>query len=946
MPISLGLVAVGGLFLPDMPWFTALTATDASAAFLGQLWQVIAATASLAAAVVFFVFQGLSAGRPTAMRDSGVAGPFQLVVYLGVTALLVIGLVLLGVGSGAPARWSATWAVVVAGASLVSVAAVFGATLHALDQSRLHRRRLKLITRQAYDDVRDEARLRLGIILLDRYKDALGFSVHVLGISRSGEGTVRAPHSGVVRDVRLRRLQTLARRAREYKAAPPALGVYIGRDVAADTVLVVAGDARLEPDALRVVRLGKSRAKAVTLDLRRITEELHDEAIQAARGARVSTYGEIAEAQAELLLAIPEAWARDYGQKYTSELASGIFPLRLGPVDHVSRNIHEQTLVAIAAGVRELALDAAYQPIAIASRAARVGAVALVSQMMSTVQGIISIPDSGDLASLVREHSWLNLTHLVEYVIGHIAEDTSADIDRRREAVTMLEAALEVTARVAKSAIEAGNIEFFRDVTRFWEHLLEFWLRNQSAPWRPESPEKELADGVRAARDDQRFATACWLIHRLRADPTNTKLLAMLDLLRPLYSDPDVVVSLAMRTESSGSDQLGRWLMSDLPSGEVHVIDTRTPTLFAAALLIAGGMIDGSKVLDPTDWVARNETELTQTLDQLVADQNTAGLVSRVGDVAAAVAGAKRALSEAAIRQRESDDLKLREAVVPEETKDRFFETVREAWQSGRSSLAVLMAAGMQPPGPGTEVPAVPLSLRPRLESKSWATDHIARELGSRLAAGENRNLYRRTVEAIKGKSALEVDDDDDVAVPVDLGDRADAVVQGMRAQGYEPTLILHGSRWEILRALAVDPMDDVERSDPPIEGVRGKRGGLLVVETALLDPNDVVVVDASAWAEVQDWTNVDDHFVASLTTYTQDEAKTYLDEWPATFGDGLSKEEEILEMQRRIRVDVSVPVQLVVKDPAAARVVSFDDERRPEDVPPDPGTPGSSTRT
>ena len=76
---------------------------------MGQLWQVIGATAGLTLAVAFFVLQGIAATRPTAMGDAGVAGPLQLVVYLGVAALLTIGVDLLGIGHNAPGGWAAAW---------------------------------------------------------------------------------------------------------------------------------------------------------------------------------------------------------------------------------------------------------------------------------------------------------------------------------------------------------------------------------------------------------------------------------------------------------------------------------------------------------------------------------------------------------------------------------------------------------------------------------------------------------------------------------------------------------------------------------------------------------------------------------------------------------------------------------------------------------------------
>jgi hypothetical protein len=376
-PLGVCMLAVGGLFLPGPAWLSAIAGPYAASEFLGQLWQVIGATSGLAVAVVFFVFQGLAATRPTAMRDAGVAGPFRLLVYLGVAALLTVGLDLLGFGHDAPGGWAAAWATCVAGVSIATLAFMFAIMLRALDVSRLQRRRLRIIARQAANDVQAEARLRVGLIMLDKLQGSGEFQLRVLGANGQPPNVVSSERPGNVVDINLGLLQNLSRRAQAAGHPVPELFVYIGCDVRVGTPLITLGID--DPDSLktarRVVTVRHARTDEAKLDLNRLASELHGEAIQAIRGAQLRTYEEVAEAQASLLLAIPEAWEREFGQQYTSKLASGVFPLALGPLDRVSRNIYEQVTAASPVEVREVALAAAYQPISIAKRAARVGAV-------------------------------------------------------------------------------------------------------------------------------------------------------------------------------------------------------------------------------------------------------------------------------------------------------------------------------------------------------------------------------------------------------------------------------------------------------------------------------------------------------------------------------------------------------------------------------------------
>jgi hypothetical protein len=569
--------------------------------FLGQLWQVIGATAGLAVAVVFFVFQGIATTRPTAMRDAGVAGPFRLLIYLGIAALLTVGLDLLGFGHDAPGGWAAAWATCIAGVSIATLALVFSVMLRAMDLSRLQARRLRMIARQAAQHVEAEARLRVGLTLLDKLQGPGEFELRVFGANGQPSNAVSAERAGNVVDINLSLLQKLSRRAQVAGHPTPQLFVYIGCDVAEGTPLIRVDDPQSLKIARRVVTVRPAHTDQPKLDLNRLANELHGEAIQAIRGARLDTYDELAEAQASLLLAIPETWDRRFGQKYTSDLASGIFPLARGPIDRVSRNIYEQVTVSLSVDVREVAFSAAYQPIRIASRAVSVGAVGLVNEMMRVSRGLATLPSTGQIATLVRNHAWLTFWNMVQFIICPRVDDSSATEERRRQAVDMVTYGLQSIAEIAKGAIDSRDAAMFAEVNRAWGHIHEFWLDAQAAEYMPESLDKDLAVTVRDKRDQLQFIVACWLIHRLLANPDSPQLVTMLEQARMPYSKPAQIPRYAALAGADEREELlSDWIMLELPSGETHIIDSQTPLLSTTALLLLASMPARGQTLDPS----------------------------------------------------------------------------------------------------------------------------------------------------------------------------------------------------------------------------------------------------------------------------------------------------------------------------------------------------------
>ena len=937
-PLLVGVLAVGGLFFPGPAWLPALDDPAGASAFLGQLWQVVAATAGLTVAVVFFVYQGIAGTRPTAMRDAGVTGPFQWVVYLGVAALFIVGLVLLGIGHDAPGGWAAAWATCVTATSVAAVGLVFAVMLRAMDGSRLHRRRLKNIRGRATAYVEVEARLRIGLTLLDGLQEAGGFRLSVLGTSDYAPASISAGRAGTVTDINVRRLRAFASQVKDAGHPAPELHSYLGRRVAVGTNLLVwsPGVAGPPPKALaRIVKVRRSSPERLELDLNKLASELHDEAIQAIRGAKLSAYDDVVEAQAELLLAIPETWKRDFGQQYSNELANGIFPLRLGPIDRTSRNIYEQVTSALAIEVREVALVAAYQPVHIATRAFDADAPGLVHEMMRASRSMVTIPGAGEVATLVRSHAWLNFVQFLQYSVGPVVEDVDVAEDRRRQAASTVIYGLELIAGIGKAAIDSRDSVLFEEVDRSWSHVHEFWMEEHAAEYRADSVDKDLATAIRDTRDEAKFVIACWLVHRLMANPDDSRLKSMFAKARLHFTNPGETVQLAARARTlERRELLSDWVMSDLPSGEVHFIDTTTPLLTATAVFLLACVVTDGQSLDPSPWLLSNEQALIQTIDSVASRVDIRPTLRPPSDDFAAIAeAAKRMVAEAAARQVELDESELIAAVITEEARQRFHDFVGEAWQRGRSMVALLTSAGGSRVVDDGEPPELRLAVQPTLQLKSWAIEdsdqpgfrQVAQHFGTALARGENASLIERLCPAAVAQG-LEPETIDD-ALPDDLVLRVQVVVDQMRSEGYSPTLILHGRNWNLLQSLTVEPIDDGIFIDSRAKDVRGQRDGLIVAQTSLLNNDIILVVDARAWGGVREWTeSAGQGLVATLTTYDPESARAFLDSHPDVLGGDLSEDERVRALQQQMLVHVSVSTEFEVRDTAAARVVPHRD--------------------
>jgi len=225
--------------------------------FIRVLWQVEASVLALSITVIIFAFQAVfSYRRDVKLYEFAEDIHLFPVFYVGVVGLILDGLVLLGVGNGAPGGSAASWVVIVSGSSFPLLAMLFTRTVRALDPDKLHRRRLTRIREEAHKAAELEIFERIAQNVLVRRCEETGieFSPFFAGSPPAGSRDIIAPLSGYVADINLKKLESLT----EDGSSGVKLLVYVGARVAKGRVIIVLPPSATEKSVRRsrqVVRI-------------------------------------------------------------------------------------------------------------------------------------------------------------------------------------------------------------------------------------------------------------------------------------------------------------------------------------------------------------------------------------------------------------------------------------------------------------------------------------------------------------------------------------------------------------------------------------------------------------------------------------------------------------------------------------------------------------------
>ena len=372
---------------------------DASQArsYLETLWQVVAATLGLSIALFGFVSQGYANAAHRAiggsLRELSRATGLQAALAIGFAALVTDGMVLLGLGQDAPAGWAAASAIGVSALTLgVALPFVFFQALRAFEFEFLvafRRRVVEVIVDRAMDQ---QLRGQAGNVHVDAVKDPA--VTRGLWVDK-GRAGISFDQPRAVRDVKLAPLRKLARHA-TVPAGSVELLVSLDERVPADRALVAVPTGQSRLWVLAVRACFKTRRFGLGEDPRSVLAEELERLHQAAKAAivdgRKGDWDLISDVYADALLAMPRA-TQSMSVPFAGAVASPGF-ISLGPLDRVTRFMHDEIETALNVGDRELALDVAYFPMRVARDAADLDAPGLVRAMLSLYPSLYRLASS------------------------------------------------------------------------------------------------------------------------------------------------------------------------------------------------------------------------------------------------------------------------------------------------------------------------------------------------------------------------------------------------------------------------------------------------------------------------------------------------------------------------------------------------------------------------
>jgi hypothetical protein len=534
----------------------------ANSAFLATLWQVQAAAVSLALALAVFVFglfprSGKRISYRTFLRRS-LAKP---IITAGIASLLFDGIVLLGVGHQVPDSpgasdghgWAVTLACVVGLGSIGSIALLFGRTIGAIDPVAGSEALAKDRNTVIGDALRTELLDAFTLDVLENSAEPLNYRCHPY-LRAPGRQPVFSTRSGVtVRDVNLRKLAAIGRRARHANRSLPVVHVEPGQAVKESIPMASIDVATPRLDrhrARRAVRLGPER----DADFRELLDSVHAEALEHIRAGRPI---EAAAAMKTMTDMLELAWQAHLAHARNSSAADGArrrLVGRIGLTDKITDRLTALVRAGAVSSDEQIRKFTARYPrdaavIALQARASTsvLACLTLYCRMYEAVvsdvteAGRLALPAHGlgrqrivQLFEALRYFAELDLAEPLTRLARAHAEPRGHDGVRfaRREhddalfAMDHAYAANNVILAMLHKAVEYNDIVTVRSVVPIWRTPEAEWfldeLKYSAAGLHDEAAAEELEQALDAQRRALAGMKLRLLVSALRAEAQNT----------------------------------------------------------------------------------------------------------------------------------------------------------------------------------------------------------------------------------------------------------------------------------------------------------------------------------------------------------------------------------------------------------------------------------------
>lgn len=559
-----------------------------------------------------------------------------------------------------------------------------------------------------------------------------------------------------------------------------------------------------------------------------------------------------------------------------------------------------------------------------------------------------------DTRELLKGRSHLHLIEWLKYTAMPQLKDRHASRQKREAGLEHVRIVSRQINVLLKLAIDARDESTFIEVFREWRRELfdEYYDYDTST-----------ADGdlLRLARDDcNRLACglAMWCAHLLSTATTY----ADRDLLGAMFRSAAApfgtaqtvaaVIDLALADDELWTD----WFLGELPSNEVHSIPTREKLLQTAVLLaVKVDPTDPSDPPFPDEFLLYRADDIMASISALAEKPNRWSVVlaplritgeselasdgpalpdldepSTSDDFAARLSRLKAFVRDAEKVANEERRAELRLAQLSPDKLAELRASVLGGIREARVFHDLLDAQGatsnVDEPSdfPGSwRGTSNWLPKRMLVEPTNYVgIDRIGHDLGRVIRREEVRQL----VEAMPDEE------------PEDEGTDIQATVQStvdrMRADDFDPSLILMPISWELRRRLVKIRLDESTPAGVPRERV-SELEGLFDLRLPIMDqpgiPGDrLYVVDMAAAVEMREWRSDDGSGVRyELEAFTEQEARALLEREPQGKPPDTSLEEAVKLIQERVLLKLRFCWQIERTNPAAARVVAVPEALR-----------------
>jgi hypothetical protein len=924
--------------------------------FLQVLWQVEGAIVALIITIVLFVFQVFSSRSASSVHEFAEETGFYPIFYAGLSAVGVTGAVLLGYGVGGPSDWPGVWAATWSAVSLLLVAALFVAALQTIDVSRLKLRRIRSALKHV-DVLVDRVILeRISQQLLKNECESAGVVLAWFS-EPDPKWAITAGRAGRVHDINLRILRRAGAEANEMLVEHPGVTVKLGDRVGADNACLYAPSVVRQrvPSLSRAITL--RRGGATDEELRQTLDQIHEEALIAIGTPAPIRYGEIIEAYTDIVMRLPEAWAR-YGQQLERDIgvSSDIFGWTF--LDTLRSNMYEEALHAVASYDRDIAQEILNFPLDVATRAIPASAFAIARTVLDTYAAYYQALLDSDNQHRKMLRSWMH-SRLREYADFHIEPIITRDrssLEERRRAEEPMGDAFASFGYLMKLTLDHDprDLEAVSELNREWNQLLRHWDPELRPPdlWYVEHLEQErgsndpevrqlkeaanqkkqlvgIRDRLDRLRQVHRFGVCFWALRQYRRTQEQAWLEAF-NALAGYFSSPAELTSTlaaAMQHEWDHRGPWSEWILRELPSGEAHGVSPEPEFIFTYLVLMIRNV---SATDEPPDLSPDRRLALqfkveapVNAVERVLSDELTnAALPDLAEERAQKVVDALDAFVAAADRAEEDATM---DATLSDTLIGEFEAMAKEQWPRRRFLRAAFANAG--------RVELVEGDPPPSAERKvaSWETKGLFLEGEHRVHGHENTAreyvtglLREESAEALRIMGAANPPEPPEAAPDAQLR----RVIEEMRAAGLNPQLVLIPQEWRLIADLGLEgALGWGGQSEPPSwvpEDLRSRfRGvieGMPVFALHSIPDDRYAVCDISAFGRWREWRAAQEP-VLEIKTFDAEEARGRVE----------SAEEDVADVESAVRgvrlaalISFRNASDIVVEDPNAVRWIGL----------------------